>query len=265
LISTLTRLFIRCKSIGMDLHPLPEPDKPAPCPVVVMDEGQVLASPMLAATTGTGTLLVAAMAAVTSVDTNLAHFVIVSNEATKLRQLLKETSTLSSVWVREMSISDINDTNAHRYVTSVLEKNKFGLSSAEIQRKSDLIVENFGGRIGDLSTVLSIHMVEGLPVEEAIHSLWNIRYHDLAEVMSSIPENGERGALELLKTIIEKGTISHREAVQAVPLSVLQYLVHEGVLHRYLVPSTQFPDVVDLPFYSMYSQFTQKILQQKFL
>jgi hypothetical protein len=45
---------------------------------------------MLSSTAGgAGTVLMSALAAVTSVDMSLAHFVIVSNEATQLRQLLK--------------------------------------------------------------------------------------------------------------------------------------------------------------------------------
>lgn len=57
---------------------------------LVLIIAQVLASPMLSSTaSGAGTLLMAALAAVTSVDMGLAHFVIVSNESTQLRQLLK--------------------------------------------------------------------------------------------------------------------------------------------------------------------------------
>ena len=39
--TTLMRYFIRIKSIGVELNPLPDRTKPIPCPVVVMDEGQV--------------------------------------------------------------------------------------------------------------------------------------------------------------------------------------------------------------------------------
>ncbi len=85
----LTKWFIRIKSLGKELNPLPDPTKPVPCPVVVLDEGQVLASPMLAGVTGAGIQLMTAIAAATSVGRGVAHLVIVSNEATKLRQLLK--------------------------------------------------------------------------------------------------------------------------------------------------------------------------------
>lgn len=51
---------------------------------------------MLASSEGAPMLLMAALAAVTSVDRGVAHFVIVSNEATKLRQLLKGLTLLSS-------------------------------------------------------------------------------------------------------------------------------------------------------------------------
>jgi hypothetical protein len=35
----------------------------------------------------------------------------------------------------------------------------------EIRRITDLILENFGGRLGDLNAILSIHMLEGIPIE----------------------------------------------------------------------------------------------------
>eukprot|EP00026_Physarum_polycephalum_P006265 Phypoly_transcript_06307.p1 GENE.Phypoly_transcript_06307~~Phypoly_transcript_06307.p1 ORF type:complete len:528 (+),score=72.63 Phypoly_transcript_06307:200-1783(+) len=263
--STLMKYFIRFKSIGIELHPLPDITKPIPCPVVVMDEGQVLSSPMLAASEGAPMLLMAALAAVTSVDNGVAHFVIVSNEATKLRQLLKETSTLNSVWVREMSVADMNENEARAFVMDVLMKKRFGIPAVEVNRKANLIVENFGGRIGDLNTILSIHTMEGTPIEEAIHSLWNIKFHDLAEVLSSVPDNAEVDALKFLRKVMERGTISHKEAVRNVAVNVLHYLVHEGILHRYLVPNTQYPDVEDLPFYIIGSKFTQRILQEKFM
>jgi len=263
--TTLMRYFIRIKSIGVELNALPDRSKPIPCPVVVMDEGQVLSSPMLATTEGAPMLLMAALAAVTSVDRGVAHFVIVSNEATKLRQLLKETSTLNSVWVREMSVADMNENEARSFVMNVLMQSRFGIPAVEVNRKANLIVDHFGGRIGDLDTILSIHTLEGVPIEEAIHSLWNIRFHDLAEVLSSVPDNAETDALKFLQQVMVKGTVSHKEAMQSVAVNVLHYLVREGLLHRYLVPNSQYPDVIDLPFYIIGSKFTQRILQEKFI
>lgn len=67
--------------------------------------------------------------------------------------------------------------------------------------KAEKIVDIFGGRIGDLTAVINIHVNESLPLDgelifqcstyfllDAVQVLWNLRYHDLAETLSSVEE-----------------------------------------------------------------------------